>query len=216
MGCRALFLCSAIVLGLCPPCRADLLYTVAFDQVSFESFTYPADSFSFMTPSVIPAGDLGIVGQIIPVPDGEMNGLTFTAIINETPTHFFNIFFGALRFFSCERRRRRDLLFNNDFYERSWCLRSSHYQRWVLHRLGTPAGGLRGRQRSIRIGHDFRQRSRTWLTSFNWRSGRSNRLDLPVKTSLSPVVDHSKARGLWRACRLQCLAYSVCNILPIP
>jgi hypothetical protein len=92
MGCRALFLSSAIVLGLCLPCRADLLYTVAFDQVSFENFTYPADSFSFTTPSVIPAGDLGMVGQTIPVPDGEMNGFTFTEVINEGQTSTSSLF----------------------------------------------------------------------------------------------------------------------------
>jgi len=111
MGCRALFLCSAIVLGLCPPCRADLLYTVAFDQVSFESFTYPADSFSFMTPSVIPAGDLGIVGQIIPVPDGEMNGLTFTAIINETPTSPTSSIFFSVPFVFSHVRGDVDAIF---------------------------------------------------------------------------------------------------------
>jgi len=92
MGCRALFLCSAIVLGLCPPCRADLLYTVAFDEVSFETFTYSADSFSFTTPSVIPAGFSGMVGQIIPVPDGEINDFTFTELINEGQTSTSSLF----------------------------------------------------------------------------------------------------------------------------
>ena len=101
MRCRALFLSSTIALGVCLPVRADLLYTVAFAQVSFESSTYAPDSFSFTTPSVIPAGDSGIVGQIIPVPHGEMNGYTFTEIVNETPTSpTSSIFFSAPFVFS--------------------------------------------------------------------------------------------------------------------
>jgi len=92
VGCRALFLSSAIVFGLCPPCRADLLYTVAFDQVSFESFTYPGDSFSFTTTSIVPGGFLGMVGQIIPVPDGEINGFMFTEVIHESQTSTSSLF----------------------------------------------------------------------------------------------------------------------------
>jgi len=71
---------------------ADLLYTVAFDQVPFETFTYPADSFSFTTPSIIPGGFSGMVGQIISIPDGEINGFMFTEVINESQTSSSSLF----------------------------------------------------------------------------------------------------------------------------
>jgi hypothetical protein len=80
---QSLLLSAVILLGLCRVGDADLLYTVAFDQVTFEIFTYPADSFSFTTPSIIQAGFSGMIGQIIPVPDGEMNGYMFTEVFNE-------------------------------------------------------------------------------------------------------------------------------------
>ena len=80
---QSLLLSGGILLGLCRVGGADLLYTVAFDQVSFETFTYPADSFSFTTPSIIQGGFSGVIGQIIPVPDGEINGFMFTEVFNE-------------------------------------------------------------------------------------------------------------------------------------
>ena len=97
--------------GAVPPVPRGSLVHGSVRSSVFRSFTYPADSFSFTTPSVIPAGDLGIVGQIIPVPDGEMNGLTFTAIINETPTSPTSSIFFSVPFVFSHVRGDVDAIF---------------------------------------------------------------------------------------------------------
>lgn len=83
-GCTA-----AIILLLSVPASADFLYTVSYDAKTIEATTtplggtieartYAADSFSFLASSILPPSDQG--GDIVSVPGGELNGLTFTSI----------------------------------------------------------------------------------------------------------------------------------------